>query len=86
MGISKAANMKYAYACLKLGMPKDDVVKLLGKPDSQRIRNGIETYGWFNSEFKGFLRGGRIERRIMVELENNKVVGFDGENIGVTVI
>lgn len=67
-------------------MSKYLVIELLGEPDSQRLQGNREIYGWFNSEFKGYLRGGRIERRITVEFENNRVVGYDGENVGVTTM
>ena len=76
--------MKNGYAQLKIGMTKAEVVSILGEPNSQRVRNGIETYGWFNSEFKGILRGGRLERRITVEFEDGKVIGFDGENVNAS--
>lgn len=86
MSISKALNMKNGYTMLKLGMSKLIVIELFGQPDSQRLQGNREIYSWFNSEFKGILRGGRIERRIIVEFENNCVVGFDGENVGVTAM
>ena len=76
-----ARRMKSAYRKLKLGMAKDDVLKILGNPDSQRISNGVEIFGWFDSEWVGIFLGGRIERRIVVEFESDLVVGFDGENI-----
>lgn len=76
-----ARKMKSAYTKLKLGMTKDEVLKILGNPDSQRMSNGIEIFGWFDGEWVGIFRGGRIERRIVVEFENNLVIGFDGTNV-----
>lgn len=58
---------------------------MLGSPDSQRVRNGVETYAWWNREFKGVLRGGNIERRITVEFEDDIVIGYDGQNIDASV-
>jgi len=83
MGI-KGSKMKKCYGQLKLGLKKQDVINLLGQPDSQKVRSGIEVLGWYSKEFKGMLRGGFLERTISVEFENDIVIGFDGENINAS--
>lgn len=77
----KAKVMQKGYARLKVGMSKTEVLSLLGQPTGQRVLNGVETYTWKNSEFKGWARGGTITRSITVDFENDLVIGFDGENI-----
>ena len=85
MGMAKGANFKKSYATLKIGMPKEEVISMLGEPNSVKKRDGIETYSWWSREFKGLMRGGSIERRITVEFENDVVCGYDGENIDASI-
>ena len=84
MGFFRAGKMIHGYSQLKIGMRKDKVIEFLGKPNGYKIINGIETMIWSNTEFKGLLRGGNIERRIEVNFQNEKVVGFDGQNMSVS--
>ena len=80
-GVSKGSNMKESYENLEIGMTKDEVLSMLGDPDSVKKRGESLVLTWWNREFKGFLRGGTIERRIIVEFENDIVTGYDGENM-----
>ena len=82
--MSKGAELKRGYAELSIGMRREEVIQLFGRPDSQRIRNGVEILKWEVQEWKGFLRGGRMTRSVVVEFEDEKVVGYDGENINVS--
>lgn len=82
--MSKGAELKRGYAELRIGMSREAVIQLFGSPDSERIRNGVEILKWEVQEWKGFIRGGRMTRSVVVELEDGKVVGYDGENINVT--
>ena len=86
MGIAKASHFKNAYSKLRLGMSKEEVLNMLGDPNSLKVRSGIEIYTWWNREFKGLLRGGTIERRIIVEFDKDIVCGYDGENIDASVL
>lgn len=79
--MNKAKQMQNGYAQLNIGMSKAKVLELLGQPTGQRTVNGVETYIWKNSEFKGWARGGTITRSITVDFVNDCVTGFDGENI-----
>lgn len=81
MGYAKAVALKEGYHKLKLGMSRDEVISLFGEPQSQRIKDGTETLGWWNREYRGLIRGGSLERRVVVEIEDDKVIGFDGENV-----
>lgn len=81
MGFFKANRFIDGYLKLEIGMLKEDVIKLFGKPDGQKVKNGEEILIWTNSEFKGALRGGTIERRIEVTFEDGKVTGYDGQNM-----
>lgn len=81
MGFFRANKLIAGYSRLKIGMLKDEVLDLLGEPNGQKLKNGEETLIWTNSEFKGALRGGNIERRIEVIFEDGKVIGYDGENM-----
>lgn len=79
--INKAKQMQKGYAALKIGMGKSEVLALLGQPTGQRTSNGTETYIWRNSEFKGWARGGTMERTVTVDFADDAVIGFDAENI-----
>lgn len=82
--MSKGAVLKNGYAELHIGMSREEVIELFGDPDSVRVRGGVEILKWEVQEWKGFIRGGRMTRNVVVELEEGKVVGYDGENINVT--
>ena len=77
----KGSQMKKSYQQLQFGMGKQQVNYLLGNPDSQKVKNGVEVLGWYSKEFKGMMRGGFLERTITVEFENGTVIGFEGDNI-----
>ena len=81
MGFRKAGNMIRGYAQLTTGMSKNEVIKLLGEPSGRKNRNGVETLVWRNSEFKGWMRGGTIERVIECDFEDGKLTGWDGQNM-----
>ncbi len=81
MGFFKANKLISGYSQLKMGMPKQEVISLLGQPNGQKAKNGEEILIWTNSEFKGVLRGGTMERRIEVTFEDGKVTGYDGQNM-----
>lgn len=81
MGFFKANKFIAGYSKLEIGMPKEEVLNLFGEPNGQKVKNGEETLIWTNSEFKGALRGGTIERRIEVTFEDDKVTGYDGQNM-----
>ena len=85
MGMMKGAKLKDSYKQLRIGMSKAQAINMLGVPDSVRARNGIEILTWWSREFKGLLRGGSIERRVIVEFENGVVTGYDGENIDASI-
>lgn len=84
MGFFKAGKMIDGYSQLRKGMSRAQVLNLLGNPTGQRERNGIETLIWRNSEFKGWMRGGTIERTIEVDFENGLVIGWDGNNMSAS--
>jgi len=77
----KGSNMKKSYEQLQLGMKKQDVLTLLGNPDSQTVKDGVEVLGWSSKEWKGLVRGGFLERTISIEFKNDVVVGINGNNI-----
>lgn len=81
MGFFKANKFIDGYSKLEIGMPKEEVLNLFGEPNGQKVKNGEEMLIWTNSEFKGALRGGTIERRIEVAFEDGKVTGYDGQNM-----
>lgn len=81
MGFFKANKFIDGYSKLKIGMSKQEVIELFGEPNGQKIKNGEETLVWTNSEFKGALRGGTIERRIECTFEDEKLTGYDGQNM-----
>lgn len=80
----KGERMQKGFRKLKAGMTRAEVIEILGNPDSEGLRNGVEMIGWTNQEWKGILFGGRITRSIEVELVDGKVVGFTGQNINMS--
>ncbi|MBR1867983.1 MAG: hypothetical protein IJ800_05335 [Clostridia bacterium] len=86
MGIFTASKMIDGYSKLKIGMEKQEVIDLLGEPTGMRNRNGVETFTWKHSEFKGFLRGGNVVRTIIADFEDGKLTGYDSENMDKSVL
>lgn len=84
MGFFKANKMISGYKELKIGMPKEDVLLLLGEPNGHKVMDGVETLIWSNTEFKGWVRGGNMERKIEVVFKDDKVIGFDGQNMSAS--
>lgn len=85
MGMLKGAKLKDSYKQLRIGMSKSQVINMLGAPDAVKVRASMEILIWWSREFKGLLRGGSIERRVIVEFENGVVIGYDGENIDASI-
>ncbi len=81
MGFFKANKLIDGYSQLTIGMHKQKVISLLGDPSGRKVKGNEETLVWTNSEFKGALRGGTIERRIEVTFEDERVTGYDGQNM-----
>lgn len=78
MGRKKAIRLQKGYRKLRLGMHKQEVLSLLGEPDMITTRGEVKIFTWVNREFKGILRGGHIERKVFVEMEQGAVVGYNG--------
>ena len=81
MGFFKANKMMNGYSKLKLGMSKDEVLRMFGQPTGVRNINGVTMMTWKNSEFKGAMRGGTMVREVIVDFENDVVVGYDSRNM-----
>lgn len=79
--IKSATKMINGYMQLQIGMSKAEVLNLLGTPTGCRTQNGTETFTWKHSEFKGLVRGGTIVRTIIVDFVDDKVTGYDSENM-----
>lgn len=84
MGILYAGKLIKGYSALRKGMSKREVIDLFGTPTLTRDRYGIETYIWKNNEWKGVLRGGTLTRTVEVDFEDDKVTGWDSENLEKT--
>lgn len=84
MGFFKANKLIDGYSQLIIGMHKQKVISLLGDPSGRKVKGNEETLVWTNSEFKGVLRGGTIERRIEVTFEDERVTGYDGQNMSLS--
>jgi hypothetical protein len=77
--------MQKGYEKLRLGMSRGEVIGIFGCPDSEGIRNGITILGWETHEWKGVLRGGRITRSVEIEIQDDKVISYNGHNINMSV-
>lgn len=84
MSFFRANKFIDGYSKLKIGMPKSDVISLLGEPNGKKVQENQEILIWTNSEFKGALRGGTIERRIEVTFADGKLTGYDGQNMSAS--
>ena len=80
---SKASNMKQSYHELRIGMTKDEVLDMLGSPNTVGMKDSnTEVLQWRNDE--GILRSAfdkDTARVIRVEIQAGKVTAFDGINI-----
>lgn len=47
MGMMKGNSFKEGYQKLKIGMDKEDVIELFGAPNSQKVKEGVETFTCF---------------------------------------
>ena len=81
----KAEKMQKGYAKLKVGMSGDEVIEIFGRPDSEGVRNGVTLLGWHTQEWRGVLRGGRVTRSVEVEIQDGKVIGYNGHNINMSI-
>lgn len=79
--VKSTTKMINGYMQLQIGMSKTEVLNLLGSPTGCRTQNGMETFTWKHSEFKGLVRGGTIVRTIIVDFVDDKVTGYDSENM-----
>lgn len=80
-----AKKMIKGYSQLKIGMSKAEVLGLFGEPTGCRVKDGVETLTWKHSEYKGFMRGGTIVRSVVVDIVDDKVTGYDSENMDRSV-
>ncbi len=85
MGWFQSSKMVDGYSRLKVGMTKKQVISLLGQPSGQRVRNGIETLMWSSTEFRGIIRGCSMERKMVVDFKDDKVTGWDGQNMSASL-
>lgn len=79
--IKKSSSMIDGYTKLTIGMSKQEVLAILGNPTGVRKHEGIETLTWKHSEHKGFLRGGTMVRTIIADFEEEKLTGYDSDNM-----
>lgn len=83
--MNKSERMQNGYKKLREGMSREEVISVLGEPDSEGMRNGVETMGWETQEWRGVLRGGRVTRSVEVEMKDGRVIGYNGHNINMSI-
>ena len=82
LGRSKVAHeWKDMYNRLEEGDHIDDVVFEIGEPDEVLDFKDYQTHSWISEEWKGFLRGGTVTRKLTIVTKDNRVVSWSGVNL-----
>ena len=73
--------MRQAYSKIQPNMPITEFINISGYPDSciGTLNDGILT--WSDSVWKGILRGGTIQRKVILFTKNGLIVQFTSENL-----
>lgn len=64
-----------------VGMNINEVISKCGKPDEIIDLGDTKVLSWINEEWKGFLRGGTIIRKLTFVVKDNKIISKSGQNL-----
>ena len=63
-------------------MDIEEFISIVGTPDSvERISNITSYFIWDSPVWKGIFRGGYVHRKIVVHVQNGKIVSWSSENL-----
>lgn len=75
---SMRSAMQYIYA----GMDIEEFINVAGPADEiERLSETTHYFIWDSPVWKGLLRGGYVHRKIVVHVQNSKVVSWSSENL-----
>lgn len=81
-GISKVAGLWLeVYEKTNVGMDINEVISKCGEPDEILDLGDTKMLSWVNEEWKGFLRGGTITRKLIFVVKDNKIISKSGQNL-----
>ena len=74
--------MRSSLQQLRPGMDIEEFICLAGRPDEiQRVTSTTSYFIWDSPVWKGIFRGGNVHRKIVVHVQDNKVVSWNSENL-----
>lgn len=64
------------------GMDIEEFISIAGRPDSiERISSTTSYFIWDSPVWKGIFRGGNVHRKVVVHVQNRKIVSWNSENL-----
>lgn len=82
LGVSKVAGLwQEVYNNTSVGTDISYVINKCGQPDEVLDLGESKMLPWVNEEWKGFLRGGTITRKLVFVVKNGKVISKTGQNL-----
>lgn len=74
--------MRSSLQHISAGMDIEEFITLAGRPDEiERISSNTSYFIWDSPVWKGIFRGGNVHRKIVVHVQNGKIVSWSSENL-----
>lgn len=82
LGVSKVASLwANVYKETRVGDDIRIVLSKCGRPDEYLDLGDTQMLSWVSEEWKGFLRGGTITRKLVFVVKDGKVISKTGQNL-----
>lgn len=82
LGVSKVASLwARVYNDTTIGTDIREIFAKCGRPDEALNLGESIMYSWVSEEWKGFLRGGTITRKLVFVVKDGKVISKTGQNL-----
>ncbi len=82
LGMSKVAGLWLeVFNETTVGADINEVISKCGDPDEILDLGDSKMLSWVNEEWKGFLRGGTITRKLVFIIKDNKIISKSGQNL-----
>lgn len=76
-----ASSWRSAYNRAQIGDPIQSIIDACGEPDECINLGDSMIMTWENSEWKGWLRGGTIVRKMTFVSKEGKIISKNGQNL-----
>lgn len=81
-GASKVASKwRELFESVKEGDDFNEIKNKIGEPDQFLNLGDVTVYSYVSEEWKGFLRGGSVVRKMDFSVKNGKVISKSGQNL-----